>query len=243
MKTVSSLFVLVLVALPLGAFGQNVHHHYHHTRSAPAARPLPRPVQVEPAPSHEDLFLLGLGIRVSGIALEGHKLYLSDIENPVMGGVGLHFRSKFSRHWGLELAADYLRGGKGDFTQVTIPVTLSALVYFFPDSRINPYGLFGAGVHFTALEYEKGLFRHDFVEFGGHLGAGVQVRIWRSLALHADLRFMGIYKNLSTASSIRRDCVSHVGPQRGFCDGLSSFDPDDRFNVGLQFQAGATYFF
>lgn len=237
------LVALVLSAPATAAAHYTYYHHHHHYAPAPPPPP-PPPRYVAPAtPSEEDLLLLGIGIRVSGIAFEGYKLHLSDLENPVMGGVGLQFRSKFTRHWGLELAADYLRGADDNFVQWTVPVTLSAMVFLFPDSRINPYGLFGGVVFFTRLEYESGLFNHDIIEVGGLLGAGVQVRLGQSFAIHADLRFMGLYKNLEDEYTIREDCLSAVGSARGFCNNLSSMDTDDKFNVGLQFQAGATYFF
>lgn len=235
----------LVIAVPTTASAHREVHYHHHYVPPPPPPPPPRYVAPRPAPtpSEEDLFLLGLGVRVSGIAFEGNKLNLSDIENPVMGGVGIQFRSKFTEHWGLELAADYLRGGDDNFVQWTVPVSLSAMFFLFPDSRINPYGLFGMGVHFTSLEYEGGLFTHDIVEVAGQLGAGVQVRLGTSFAVHVDLRFMGVYKNLSDEYSIRDDCARAVGSTRGFCAALGSMDTDDKFNLGLQFQAGATYFF
>jgi len=245
-RAIPAFVIAFVLAAPATAAAHFTHyHHHHHYRAAPPPPPPPPPPpRYQPAtPSEEDLFLLGIGVRVSGIAFEGYKLHLSDLENPVMGGVGLQFRSKFTRHWGLELAADYLRGGEDNFVQWTVPVTLSAMVFLFPDSRINPYGLFGGGVFFTRLEYEGGLFNHDIVEVGGLLGAGVQVRLGSSFAIHADLRFMGVYKNLSDEYTVREDCLSAVGSQRGFCNNIATMDEDDQFNVGLQFQAGATYFF
>ena len=219
------------------------HVHHHHVRRAPPPPPPPARAEAH-TPSEADMFLLGIGVRVSGIAFEGHKLHLSDIENPVMGGVGIQFRSKFTRHWGLELAADYLRGGdESNFVQWTVPVSLSGMFFLFPDSRLNPYALAGIGVHFTSLEYQGGDFTYDTIEVAGILGAGLQVRLSRSFALHADIRFMFVYKNLSEEVSIRDSCMSSMGSQRGFCNGLSAFDPDDKFNLGLQFQAGVTYFF
>lgn len=224
--------IAVLVAVPAVA-GARPHHY----APPPPARYVP------PTQSEADMTLLGLGVRVSGIAFEGTKLSLGDFENPVMGGVGLQFRAKFSRHWGLEVAADYLRGADGDFVQWTVPVTLSALVYFFPDSRIDLYGLFGGGVHFTSLEYEGGAFTHDLLELGGHVGAGVQIRITRNFAIQADLRFMGLYKNLDEEMAVRDDCLRSAGGETGFCSAMSRYDSGDRFNLGLQFLAGATYYF
>ena len=195
------------------------------------------------SPADEDLYLLGIGLRVSGIALEGTKLNLSDIENPVMGGVGVQFRAKVARHWGLELAVDYLRADAEDFTQVSIPLTLNAMFHFFPDSRIDLYALAGIGAIFTSLEFENGLYKHDLIEIVGDAGLGLQVKLTRSFALHLDLRFLGVFKNLDDRDSIREDCLRSSGDRVGFCNNLARYDPDDRFNIGLQFQLGATYFF
>lgn len=238
--------VAVVLAIPVAASAQR-HVHYHHYRPAPPPPPRylpPPPPPVVPADqAEEDMVLLGLGVRVDGFLQEGQKLNLSSIENPAMWGVGVTFRSKFTRHWGLELGVDYMRGDKEDYSQVSVPITLSALVYLFPAGRLNPYGLFGGGVMFTQLQYESGLFDYDIVEVTGHIGFGLQVRLSREFALHTDIRFLGVYKNLGEEATLRDECLSSVGDRRGFCNGLAEVDFDDKFNVGMSFQLGATYFF
>ena len=207
----------------------------------------PPPVHVmQPAPVYRANDVLGVGLRISGTGLEGSKLGLSDMENPAMFGFGLQLRSHVSHHWGLELSADWLHGSDEEqgFSQTTVPVMLSALLFLFPDSAINPYGLFGGGVHFTTLSYDDGAFEHHILEVAGQLGFGVQVKLGDSFAIHGDLRFLSVYKNLGNTTQISNECLqSKAGGQKGFCPNLQSMDPEDKFNVGAQFQAGATYFF
>lgn len=218
-------------------------------RRVVVVRPPPRPrrlVVVEPEQqSRTRTDLLGIGLRVVGAGLDGTKLGLEDFENPIMGGVGLQLRSRISDHWGLELSADYMVSDDGDtgFTQTSVPVMLSAMFFLFPDTPINPYALAGAGVHFTSLSYLDGLFEHHILEVAGQLGAGVQVKLGDHFAIHADIRFLTVYKNLGTTTEVSQSCLSSQAGSSGYCDGLHNLDPDDKFNIGVQFQAGATYYF
>ena len=206
----------------------------------------PRPVQ--PAPRREyQSDLLGIGVRVSGIALDGQKLGLRDFENPAMGGVGVQLRSRVTKWFGLELSADFLFNNQQQegYKQRTIPVMLSGIVYLFPTSSINPYLLAGVGVHFTNLSYLDGAFEHNMLEFAAQAGLGVQVKFGRHFAIHADVRFVSVYKNLDSVTYVSNQCLSSKAAGRpGFCEGLSALNPDeDKWNIGIQFGAGATYFF
>jgi len=213
----------------------------------PPRRPPPRRrlvvVEPEAEPTRRDV--LGIGLRLSGTGLDGQKLGLSDLENPAMAGFGLQLRSRISGHWGLELSADYLIAAENDtgFSQTTVPVMLSAIFNVLPDSAINPYVLAGAGVHFTSLSYLDGQFEHHILEVAGQLGAGVEVKLGDSLALHADIRFLSVYKNLGSVTEVSSGCLSSHASETGFCNGLANLDPEDKFNIGAQFQAGATYYF
>jgi opacity protein-like surface antigen len=207
--------------------------------------PRPRRVVAVQETVSQPTALLGVGLRISGIALDGTKLSLEDIENPVMGGIGVHFRSKLSRRWGLELSFDYLRRDDDAslYVQETMPLMLSAMFHVFPDSPIDLYALAGAGVHFTNLSYLDGLFEHHALEIAGQLGAGVQVRFGDHFAIYADVRFISVYKNLDTTNQVADACLTSRAGATGYCTGLNSLDPQDKWNIGAQFQAGATYYF
>ena len=191
----------------------------------------------------DDTKRLGVALRVIGATVQGEMLNLAAVENPTMGGLGLQFRGKVSEHWGLELGLDWLRGGDGgEVVQTTFPLMLSAYYQFFPNSRFRPHLLAGLGAHFTKLEYTGG-FRYDTVQFAGQLGAGLEVRITDWFGLTADVRMLGLFKNLASQSSIERDCIQTIGGKTGYCNGLSTLDTDDQWNIGAQFMAGATIYF
>jgi hypothetical protein len=187
--------------------------------------------------------LLGLGLRISGATLDGEKIGLSSAENPTMGGIGLQLRTRFGKSLGMEFSAEILSGEGDEFEQRTIPVMASLTYHLFPRSRIQPYVLAGAGLHFTRLSYLGGKYNIDSTELAGQLGAGVEIFLTKNFAIHGDLRAQTVFKNLDTQAKIRTDCLNQVGNQVGFCDNIHSADPDDKFNIGLQFQAGASWYF
>jgi opacity protein-like surface antigen len=189
---------------------------------------------------------LSIGLRFNGTSLDGQKLGLENVENPAMGGMGVQLRTKTSDKWGLELSADFLTGNDTtkDYTQSTVPVMLSALYYPFPNSAIKPYALAGAGVHFTNLNYKSGMFEHHILELAGQLGGGVELQVGDSILLHADLRFLTVYKNLGSVNYVSEQCIqSKASGIKGFCNGLEALDTNDKFNIGAQFQAGVSFFF
>jgi opacity protein-like surface antigen len=202
--------------------------------------------RTQPAETTNEWQRLGIGIRANGTTLTGDKLSIDSVENPAMGGLGLQFRSPIDKHWAMELSLDFLQGTDPDkqFTQRTFPLMLSAIFHLFPDSKISPYGLVGAGVHFTELSYLDGKFRHDILEIAGQAGFGIEVKVTDQLALHADLRFLSIYKNLDSQTTISSKChSSNASGAVGFCEGIQNIDTNERFNLGAQLQAGATYYF
>ncbi len=184
-----------------------------------------------------DRGLLGIGLRMNGVATTGQKLTLSTLENPAMWGPGLTFTGRVAPRWDLEFGLDYLIGAREDYRQRTVPLTLTGMFLFFPDSRVTPYALFGGGVHFTQLSYGEGAFVQDITEFGAHAGGGVKIRLGHTFALTADVRANLVYANLGDGDSITRDCrlagVCRVGYR----------PPDDKINLGVTFQAGGVFYF
>lgn len=258
---VAGLFVTAAIAMLFPTFASaQPYRRYHRARPvvvlppppppviirpAPVVvRPAPPPVIVEVEPEPEDRFnYLSIGARVTGLGMEGHKLHLSDLENPVMGGAGVQLRSRFDDYFGIELAADFLGGSTEDFTQFQVPITLSVLFYPFPNSRIQPYLLAGGGVQFTQLDYFGGEFEYNLTEVVGQLGVGVDLWLTDRLALNADVRFLGAYKNLGSRAEISAACYASASSGSGICAGINSLDVNDRFNGGIQFLAGVSYAF
>jgi hypothetical protein len=182
--------------------------------------------------------LLGIGVRLSGVTVDGDKLNLGAVENPTMGGLGLQIRGKVSKNVGLELATDVLYGQTEYMDQTTVPITLSAMYYFIPRGKFKLYGLLGGGVHLTKLEYHSG-FRHDLVEIAGQAGAGMELRFSQDFGLSADLRFIGLYKNIESESSIESKCMGLSGSTIN-CGGIKQ---TEKFNAGAQFMVGANMYF
>jgi opacity protein-like surface antigen len=174
---------------------------------------------------------LAVGLRPSAILLDGEKLALSRFENPTLGGLGVVLRGDVSPSFSLELGFDYLVGARGDFRQRTMPLMLSGVFHFFPEARLNPYVLAGAGVHITELSYGNGAAIHELWEVAGQAGAGVRVKLTDALELFGDVRGLGVYKNLS---DVRYGDCSY---------GACGADPNDRWNLGAQFSAGLAYRF
>lgn len=253
-------FVLTALTISSAAIAHPYPRYHRHVYPAPppvvvvpapppprvvhVVRPAPQPVIVQPAePAYEPEYVpFGLGVRVSGVGLEGHKLFLSDVENPAMGGVGISLRSRFDEHWGLEVAADWLGGSTDDFFQSSVPITVGALLYLFPESRIQPYGIAAIGVQFTQLDYADGAFTYNMTEGIGELGLGVELALSKHFKLHTDVRFLGVYKGMGSRLEVQDACYGS-GASPSICSGLDSFDPQDRFNIGVQFLGAASYYF
>jgi opacity protein-like surface antigen len=236
------------LAIPAVSFAKHPTYRVRHVRKIVVHPPRPRRIVevVRPERRKPDSEKLSIGLRASGTGLEGEKLGLESVENPAMGGIGIQLRSRVDKNWSLELSTDFLHSndtGKG-FTQTTVPVMLSALLYLFPNSAINPYALVGGGVHFTNLKYLDGQFEHHILELAGQVGFGVQVKLSDRVSLHSDLRFLSVYKNLGNVNKVSQSCLSSkAGGIMGYCDGLSAVDGKDKFNIGAQFQAGVSYNF
>ncbi len=201
----------------------------------------PPPRREEP----ETRDFLGIGLHASGVAVEGEKVGISTAENPGMGGIGFHLRGRFSESFGLELSADFLSGSADntDLTQSTIPLMAGLTWHILPNTRFQPYVIGGVGVHFTRLEYFGGDYNIDITELAGQLGGGVEFFITENLALHADLRFQTVFKNLDTREKIATDCIAQVGTQSGFCDNIHFTGEEDKVDLGVQLQAGVSWYF
>ncbi len=220
--------------------------------------PAPAPVYVTPAPvvgppatvmaapePEPTRDLLAIGIQASGVSVSGEKVGISTAENPSMGGLGVHLRSRFEEDLGLELSVDFLSGqaGDADLTQTTVPVMAALTWHLLPTSRIQPYLLAGAGAHFTRLSYFGGDYNIDITEFAGQLGGGLEVFLTEHVALHADVRFNTVFRNLDKRESVHTDCLNARGDMVGFCDDIHFTGADDKVSLGGQLRVGASWYF
>jgi len=216
-------------------------------REVPVPAPAPAPtIMAEPEPARpESRDFLGVGVRVSGATVEGEKVGISTAENPSMAGIGVQLRGRFSESFGLELSVDFLSGSDddGDFSQSTVPLMAAVTWHILPNTRLQPYLLAGAGVHFTRLEYFGGDYAIDMTELAGQLGGGLEIFITENLAIHADIRAQTIFKSLDTEEKIAQDCERQIGGQTGFCDNIHFTGADDKVDLGVQLQAGVSWYF
>jgi hypothetical protein len=81
----------------------------------------------------------------------------------------------------------------GDIKVTQYPVQVTALLYILHEGSIRPYVLGGVGWYYTRVDY-SGLFGafsdstdHDF---GGHLGAGVDLMLGARTSLDVDVRYI-----------------------------------------------------
>lgn len=201
-----------------------------------------RPYYRRPPTQKSEDKMLGVGIRLLGATTEGEYLNLAAVENPTMWGLGLQLRGKVSPRIGLEFGVDYLSGDGGEMVQTTIPIMLSVMYHFFPRAVIRPHVLAGAGIHLTKLEYDNG-FRYDTVQVAGQLGGGLELKLSDEFALSADLRFLGLYKNLGSQNSIERECIQATGNLASCSGAGGTINTDDQFSMGAQFMVGANLYF
>jgi hypothetical protein len=251
MKAMIGWITLALFLAPLTASAHSrgyVHAHRGGPRvvvkTAPTTvivrTPRKRRVVVQESTPEIETSPLSIGIRATGLGLEGSTLHLSDLENPVMGGLGVQLRTMLDEHWGLELAADFIGGGDERFSQVQVPLTMSAIFHILPESPIRPYALAGVGVQFTEMSYEDGAFIRSVTEGVGQIGMGVDVKLSKRLAFNADVRALGVLRDMGSRALITQDCADSIGGSSGVCSDIRTDDP---FNAGIQFLAGVSYTF
>lgn len=155
-----------------------------------------------------------LGPRIS-------HLQLTDAETEQvlpMGGVGGYVRYRFTRRLGIEGALDLMMsdelggaGREGEVTRFTAPITASALLYLFPDSKFQLYFLAGLGVAGHTVEYEALGESINFATPLLQLGIGGQYRT-RSARLDFSIRSLSMARNGDDIESRSLDDLSGVRP-------------------------------
>ena len=110
---------------------------------------------------------------------------------------GAQMRVRGNSIIGAEFAAEY-RGEQtfdvtgGELTVRQIPVTGSLMLFVPVSPNFQPYGLAGLGAYYSIYDYD-GSFTSDEdaeVNFGYHLGFGLDLPISESAALNVDYRYL-----------------------------------------------------
>jgi hypothetical protein len=111
----------------------------------------------------------------------------------------LHFLEYFAAEGSITFHDNDYENGTVHVTQY--PVQVSGLFYPIPDGQFRPYVVAGVGWYYTRTTYTGSLSgisdQTDHV-FGGHAGAGLEVKLGRSTSLDADIRY--VFMNLSNTA-------------------------------------------
>lgn len=163
--------------------------HPRVVRRAPS-HPMPPPPVARPRPKLFSKW--GLNLRVQGAAMGdgGHP-------DAGIGGAGLSLRYRPVPAFGFDFGVDVI-GGKdwNGFTRVETPVSLNAMIFVNPRSRVQFYLLGGAHLsqaqvrsdssHELLDRMSDGRFGADYSYFGGQGGAGLEFRLGRRVGLAFD---------------------------------------------------------
>lgn len=107
---------------------------------------------------------------------------------------GVQARYRFAKILAIEGSITFHQDefADGDVVVTQYPVQVTALLFPFPHSSIQPYGLIGAGWYYTRVDVDTPLFEGDDTDnlFGVHLGAGLQVELGPHVAIFADFRWI-----------------------------------------------------
>jgi opacity protein-like surface antigen len=112
--------------------------------------------------------------------------------NAGMGGAGIGLRYKPNRHFGIETDLDLVGGTDyQDDHRTETAFTVNGLLFLNPRSRAQIYLLAGfgwSGAHVSCGSSPTCNGDHEYTYFGGQLGAGLELRLTRAIALNGDVR-------------------------------------------------------
>lgn len=93
----------------------------------------------------------------------------------------------------------------GDVDVTQYPVQITGLLYPFGEGTVRPYALAGVGWYYTRVTYSGAmelLFKDETSHtFGGHAGAGLDLRVGPTISLNADLRYIFLNPDIDGVSS------------------------------------------
>ncbi|MEZ4409932.1 MAG: hypothetical protein R3A52_26170 [Polyangiales bacterium] len=111
-----------------------------------------------------------------------------------LGGAVAAARFRYHPYLATELTLGAYAGSdyNGD-SRAEVPITLSEMVYFNPQHRLQVYGLLGLGGSWAAVQYADPAARGGrdtggYAYIGGQLGLGLEWQITRHFALFTDVR-------------------------------------------------------
>lgn len=154
----------------------------------------------------------------------------------VMMGGGLELRFRLAGRVAFQVSLDVLHASLGSdqapFVRNALPIAGSVLFYAFRNvdpHRLNVYGIAGMDVIGSTVKWTpvNGPVEQEFLELGGHLGAGLELR-FKWFSLDADVRGLLLGRTRSGAGSL------YVNQDAGLVPAMS---------FGVQATASAMFWF
>ena len=169
------------------------------TQSRPRPRYVPAPTMPPPRIARPQRLYSkwGFNLRVEGAAMgDGASV------DAGIGGLGLSLRYRPVPAFGFDLGVDVI-GGKdyNGFTRIETPVSLNAMIFVNPRSRVQFYLIGGAHLSHASVRADSqsddknrlltlqddGRWGADYNYFGGQGGAGLEFRLGRRVGLSFDV--------------------------------------------------------
>jgi opacity protein-like surface antigen len=150
----------------------------------------------------------GLNVRVQGVSFGGDRnSNMAAANDAGMGGFGVSLRYRPWARFALDAGFDVVGGTDfNGFERVETPFSVNGIIYFNPRSRSQFYVI--GGVNWSratvrsdnpspmlAPSKDGTSFSADYKYFGGQLGAGLEFRLSKRLALNVD--FLGFVRSRS----------------------------------------------
>lgn len=107
---------------------------------------------------------------------------------------GVQARLRFLRILAVEGAISFHQNeyADGDVVVTQYPVQVSVLLLPFPHGAFDPYVLAGGGWYYSRIDYDDSIGGGDDTDrmFGGHVGAGTNIRLSKHISLFGDFRWV-----------------------------------------------------
>ncbi len=169
---------------------------------AEAQKPVPvivvdRAENVPPPPKKRKRSEWGVNMRIEGVLMDED----GRDEDADMGGLGVSLRYRPIPHFAFDVGLDFLGGTDWEGRERhETALTLSGMLFFNPRSTVQVYTLGGIGVSGARVTIDEQTFENDdgststlgeyedeWSYFGAHIGAGLEFRLSRKVALNLDV--------------------------------------------------------
>lgn len=145
-----------------------------------------------------------------GAGVGGHAAYTKgrDANDGKLSG-GVQVRARLTGGLGVEALASYRREDQVVGTERVlkieeVPVQISAMLFFFHRTRLQPYLLGGIGYYYVRASGEgsnASFGSRTENKFGFHGGGGLEARLSPRTSLHADVRY--VFRDVDSVTALR----------------------------------------